>query len=345
MLLPKSIALSALLLASSALLAKDTPSSDLPGSKDHPAISRFAGSLLLGYVQQDWAATELPGAAGVDPKSRRKFADPLLAEGKITRLYYLGPQGKTALEMFRNQQQALLAAGFKPRFACELKACHDAYFTLDKHARGKQMDWAKGSVVGVKGGSFKGSRWSLPMALSADEGRMLAGTLSRGGNSLQILVYTSLAENAYTDRAASYIEIVEPKPMPTGQVTVDAKAIADGLQSEGRVTLSGLFFDTGKTELKPESKAQLDEMAALLQQQAQAKVYIVGHTDNVGGLDANQALSQARAQAVVAALSAAPYRVDAKRLLARGVGPLTPQASNADETGRARNRRVEMVLQ
>ena len=47
----------------------------------------------------------------------------------------------------------------------------------------------------------------------------------------------------------------------------------------------------------------------------------------------------------MAALTAAPYRVDAKRLMARGVGPLAPQAPNADEAGRTRNRRVEMVLQ
>ena len=130
-----------------------------------------------------------------------------------------------------------------------------------------------------------------------------------------------------------------------GQVTVDAKAIAEGLQSEGKVTLSGLFFDTGKSELKPESAAQLEAMSQLLQSQAQVRVFIVGHTDNIGSLEANQALSQARAQAVVAALTAAPYRVDAKRLMARGVGPLAPQATNADEAGRARNRRVEMVLQ
>jgi len=74
-------------------------------------------------------------------------------------------------------------------------------------------------------------------------------------------------------------------------------------------------------------------------------VFIVGHTDNVGTLDANQALSQARAQAVVAALAAAPYAVDPKRLLARGVANVAPVASNTDEAGRARNRRVEMVLQ
>jgi OmpA-OmpF porin, OOP family len=341
----RTLALLALALAGPAAFADEqTPSTDLPGSADHPVISRFSGSNLVGYSLKDWAATELPGPGGTSKADRHKFADPVQAEGKLTRLYYLGPPGKTALEIFRNQQQALMAAGFKPRFSCELAACHNAYFALGKYERGKTMDWVKGSLVGVKG-SFKGSRWSLPMALSSDEGRMLAGTLTRGGTALEILLYTSLAENPYTDRAATYIEVVEPKAMQTGQVTVDAKAIAAGLQAEGRITLTGLFFDTGKTELKPESKAQLDAMAELLKSQPTLKAYIVGHTDNVGTLDANQALSMERARAVVLALSAAPYKVDAKRLSAKGLASLAPVAGNGDEAGRARNRRVELVAQ
>jgi outer membrane protein OmpA-like peptidoglycan-associated protein len=156
---------------------------------------------------------------------------------------------------------------------------------------------------------------------------MTVGTLASGGRTLHLLLYTSLAENEYTRRIATYIEIVEPKAMPTGQVTVDAKAIASGLQADGKVTLSGLLFDTGKTDIKPDSAAQLDQMVAVLKAQPTAKVFIVGHTDNVGSVDANVKLSQGRAQAVVAALTQ------------RGV------ASNSSEDGRARNRRVEMVLQ
>ncbi|MDR7335734.1 DUF4892 domain-containing protein [Roseateles asaccharophilus] len=335
----------ALTMASGANAAEpQTPTTDLPGSADHPVISRFAGSTLVGYGQTDWAATELPGAGGMSKTDRRKFADPVQAEGRLTRLFYVGPAGKTPLEIFRNQQQALAAAGFKPRFSCELKACYDAYFTLDKGARGKSMDWVKGDLVGVKG-SYKGSRWPLPMGLSADEGRMLAGTLTRGGTALEILVYTSLAQNEYTDRAASYIEIVEPKAMPTGQVTVDANAIAAGLKAEGRIALTGLFFDTGKTELKPESKAQLDAMAELLKSQPALKACVVGHTDNVGSFEANEKLSLARAQAVVAALTAAPYKVDGKRLAPKGLASLAPVAGNGDDAGRARNRRVELVAQ
>jgi flagellar motor protein MotB len=56
-------------------------------------------------------------------------------------------------------------------------------------------------------------------------------------------------------------------------------------------------------------------------------------------------MAPAVAQAVVAALGAAPYKVDAKRLSAKGAANIAPVASNADEAGRAKNRRVELVLQ
>jgi outer membrane protein OmpA-like peptidoglycan-associated protein len=332
------------LAGTAARAADDFPTSDVKGSADHPVISRFAGSLLVGYAQQDWAAVQLPGSKGMSKTERHQFADPVQAEGKVTRLFYLGPPGKTALEIFRNQQQALMAAGFKPRFSCDLKAaCADAYFALDTSERGKGMNWSKGALVGVKGDSFHGARWALPMSISFDESHILVGTLTRAGVPLQILLFTSLAENEYTDRAATYIEIVEPKAMPTGQVTVDAKAIGAGLQAEGKIALYGILFDTGKTELKPDSDAQLDQMVAVLKAQPAAKVFIVGHTDNVGSVDANLKLSQGRAQAVVAALT--QRGIAANRLAAHGNANYAPVASNASEDGRAKNRRVEMVLQ
>ena len=332
------------LAGTAARAADDFPTADVKGSADHPVISRFTGSLLVGYGQQDWAATELPGSAGMAKADHHKFADPVQAEGKVTRLFYLGPAGKTPLEVFRNQQQALTAAGFKPRFSCDLKAaCADAYFALDVSARADRMEWAKGALVGVKGDNFRGARWGLKGAVTFDEAHITAGTLSRGGNTLQILVFTSLAENEYTDRAASYIEIVEPKAMPTGQVTVDAKAIGQGLQAEGKIALYGLLFDTGKTDIKPESSAQLDQMVAVLKAQPAVKVFIVGHTDNVGAVDANLKLSQGRAQAVVAALT--QRGIAASRLQAHGDANFAPVASNGSEDGRAKNRRVEMVLQ
>ena len=319
------------------------PKADVPGSKDHPVLQRFSGSLLVGYAQQDWDQRQFPDARGA-AKDDNRFANPVNQEGKVTRLFYLAPLGKSPLEVFRNHQQALLAAGFKTTWTCENDAqgCSRAYFALDGYERAKGMRWAEGDLPGVDA-DYKGSAWGLEMALSFEQGRMLVGSLSHGGRSLQLLLYTSAAANVHTGRAATYIEIVEPKAMTTGQVTVDAKALGQGLLSEGKIALYGLFFDTGKTEVKPESQAQLEQMVAVLKAQPALKVLIVGHTDNVGSIESNLALSQGRAQAVVAAL--VQRGIAAGRLQARGVANFAPLASNAAEDGRARNRRVEMVLQ
>lgn len=319
------------------------PRADVPGAKDHPVLQRFSGSVLVGYAQQDWDQREFPDAKGA-ARDDNRFANPVSIEGKVTRLFYLAPQGKSPLEVFRNYQQALLAAGFKTTWTCETEAqgCARAYFALDGYERAKGMRWAEGDLPGVDA-DYRGSSWNLEMSLSYEQGRMLVGTLSSGGRNLQLLLYTSAAVNAHTGRTATYIEIVEPKAMATGQVTVDAKALGQGLQTEGKIALYGLFFDTGRTEVKSESQAQLDQMVAALKAQPALKVLIVGHTDNVGGIDANLALSQGRAQAVVAAL--VQRGIAAGRLQARGVANFAPLASNTGEDGRARNRRVEMVLQ
>jgi outer membrane protein OmpA-like peptidoglycan-associated protein len=221
----------------------------------------------------------------------------------------------------------------------EAQGCTKAYFALDGAERAKGMRWAEGNLPSTAGSGA----WNLEMSISYEQARMMVGTLNSGGRTLNVLLFTSMADNSETNRAATYIEIVEPKAMPTGQVTVDAKAIGAGLQAEGRIALYGILFDTGKTELKPDSNAQLDQMAAVLKAQPALKVFIVGHTDNVGGLDANLKLSQGRAQAVVAALT--QRGIAASRLLAHGNANYAPVASNAGEDGRARNRRVEMVLQ
>ena len=86
----------------------------------------------------------------------------------------------------------------------------------------------------------------------------------------------------------------------------------------------------------------MDEIAKLLKTDAALKLRVVGHTDNQGGLDSNIALSKRRAEAVNAAL-VSQHGIAAGRLSAYGVGDLAPVASNTDEAGRAKNRRVELV--
>lgn len=141
-----------------------------------------------------------------------------------------------------------------------------------------------------------------------------------------------------------YVLTIVEKQAMTQEVTASAELFQSGLKASGHVEVPGIFFDTGKSILKPESDAAVGEIARLLKSDPALKVYVVGHTDNVASLDLNAKLSQARADAVVQAL-VGKHAIAAARLAGRGVGPLAPVASNDSEEGRAKNRRVELVKQ
>lgn len=126
-------------------------------------------------------------------------------------------------------------------------------------------------------------------------------------------------------------------------VTVSADQIRKSIADTGKMVFYGIYFDTDKATLKAESEPTLAEMAKFLKANVALKVFIVGHTDMQGGAERNQKLSQERAAAVVAALSG-KHGIARERLAAEGVGPLAPVAANDAEAGRAKNRRVEMVL-
>lgn len=103
------------------------------------------------------------------------------------------------------------------------------------------------------------------------------------------------------------------------------------------------LFDTGKAAIKPEAKATLHEAAERIKKFANAPVMISGHTDNVGSDAANMTLSNQRAQAVRDYL-ASQEGVPASRLSAKGFGKTQPVADNSTDAGRARNRRVDVVI-
>ena len=114
------------------------------------------------------------------------------------------------------------------------------------------------------------------------------------------------------------------------------------ITTTGHAAVYGIYFDTDRAEIKPESEPALAEMAKLLKGNAALNVFIVGHTDNTGTLEHNMKLSQDRATSVVNAL-VSKQGIAAARLKAMGVASLAPVASNDTEDGKAKNRRVELV--
>ena len=139
------------------------------------------------------------------------------------------------------------------------------------------------------------------------------------------------------------IHLIE-KQLMKQEVVANAESLAGSIRETGKAAVYGIYFDTGKAEIKPESEAALAEIAKLLKADPKLKLYVVGHTDNVGLFGSNIKLSDDRAAAVVKAL-VGKYGIVSSRLTPFGDGPTAPVASNKSEEGRARNRRVELVAQ
>ena len=161
--------------------------------------------------------------------------------------------------------------------------------------------------------------------------------IDRDGRETWVELYPS-------SNAGQYVLVIVEKEGMKQDVVADAASLKQGLGATGHVEVPGILFDTNQAVLKPESEAAVAEVAKMLQANPALKVWVVGHTDSVGAAAANVTLSNARAAAVVKAL-VEKHGVAAARLGAFGAGPYAPVASNADEPGRARNRRVELVAQ
>jgi flagellar motor protein MotB len=283
---------------------------DLKGSKDHPLISRYPGSFIKEYSQKDFDEFPLP----LGKLTKGKFEKSQQLGGKVTRILYQAPAGRSVLEVFRNYEGALKQAGFETLFTCAKEACGYGPVTL-------------------YGGKLE--NWSLTY-----DPHYLSAKLTRpGGGDVYVSLYAGASSWQWET-----LYVVEMKPMQAGLVTVDAAALAGDISRTGHAAVYGIYFDTGKADVKPESGPALAQITKLLEKDPQLKLHVVGHTDAVGSLPSNMDLSRRRADAVVKLLTT-KYQIAATRLNSQGVGPLAPVASNESEDGRAKNRRVELVKQ
>lgn len=239
-------------------------------------------------------------------------------EGRLTYVDYEAPADRGGLEVLENYKRGLVQAGFKILFSCYSHECskgEDAGYILDRDQFGDD-----------------------PSQVGHDQTGYLTAKLERTEGDVYATVIVD-QQNATTD-----VVIVEAKPMQTGLVKVNAKALLNDIDRTGHAAIYGIYFDTGKAVVKPESRQALGAIAKLLKARPKLKLYVVGHTDNVGKFDYNMGLSKHRAEAVMAVL-VKHYGIAAGRLRASGVGPLSPVLANTTAAGRAKNRRVELVAQ
>ncbi len=142
------------------------------------------------------------------------------------------------------------------------------------------------------------------------------------------------------------ITIAPPAPAPDAAAapapSAPPAAAAAAQEQISKILLDKrIQFETARDVLLPVSIPVLEEVASVLKRAPQLAVTIEGHTDNLGDADANRALSEARARAVVQWLG--QNGIEASRLHAEGFGPDRPVAPNTTPEGRARNRRVDII--
>lgn len=316
--------------AAGAALAADLPQADVPHSKDSPIVSRFAGSIIAAYQEVNYDEVALP----MGPLRQSEFDKTLATTGKVTRIVYAAPAGKTAAEVLANFRDSLQASGFKLLYSCTAgnsgaTACGGYNFAQRLANEILERDSAHRNVM-------------VDLLFSVDDDvRYFTAELQRDSRKVDVGVMVTKNGDHPT---GVLLQIIESGQMPTGQVIVDAAAMSKGLQSEGKIALYGLQFATDSATLQPDSDTTLKQMSELLHQQPKLRVYIVGHTDNTGSLEHNITLSQQRADSVVKALTSR-FGIAPDRLSAKGLASYSPVANNHAEADKAKNRRVEMVEQ
>jgi outer membrane protein OmpA-like peptidoglycan-associated protein len=211
-------------------------------------------------------------------------------------------------------------------------------FELRKDLRPLKTLWAKGKVYDKKTGTGLPSTLLLTdvntqqtvSKLQTDEDGNYLVTLPVGKN---------YAFNVHRKGYLFYSENFDMNNVSSDSVyNIDIPL--EPIEANAKVVLKNVFFDTKKTDLKPESISELDNVVRLMNENPKMKVQINGYTDNVGTAEDNLKLSNGRALSVVNYLVA--KGVKKERLSYKGFGESSPVATNDTEEGRTLNRRTEL---
>jgi len=254
--------------------------------------------------------------------------DVLEVEGRVTQqAWRVEGAGLTTLQLLRPLREQLVEAGYDILFDCAAPECGGFDFRFNTSvlpAPDMFVDLFDFRFLSArKQGGDTVDYITLLVSLSGEAGYVQL--VSVGTNAAPSL------ETAATD---------EPRPSAAG---AGKSGLIDRLRAEGHVVLPDLVFDSGAAALAEGSYASLAALAGFLKADDSRRVALVGHTDAVGGLEPNVALSRERAASVLERL-ATRHEVPREQMESNGMGYLSPVAPNTSAEGREANRRVEAVL-
>lgn len=251
----------------------------------------------------------------------------LTAAGEVRQqAWRIDAPGLTTLQLLQPLENQLIADGFEVLFTCTDDACG--------------------------GFDFRFATPVLPapdMHVDLGDYRFIATQRMVDGNTELLSLLASRSSSA------GFVQVIRVGAAENGPVaTAQAPAIravsnaitgdlAQELEQNGRFVLTDLAFQTGSAQLGEAMFSSLQDLADYLRTNPDRTVALVGHTDSVGSLDGNIALSKRRAGSVLERL-VTTYDIPRRQLEAEGMGYLSPVATNLTEEGRDANRRVEVII-
>jgi OOP family OmpA-OmpF porin len=298
---------------------------DKSGCEDHPVITRYPGAVIEYCDTKNYS--EFAVATGPET-GYRTIGEWTNVAGIQTRIYYSLKGDKIVSEVYQNYLTALKKSEF------------DLLANKMHQERNVSTDIGGNTWLNT---FYKSNPFPSNVGIKINMGSgSLGGTFyiaARKGN-----VYIAVSGKRYSDNeTVVLLDVIETEKMEDNLITVNADFIADKLFREGKVALQGVLFDHNKSTIKEESKPLLEEIAKFLKANPTVVIFVVGHTDMAGEVQYNIDLSNQRAKAVSDFLIN-NHQIASSRLLPYGVGPLSPVDNNTSETGKAKNRRVELVL-
>ena len=249
----------------------------------------------------------------------------LKVQGSVTRQVWQSQQsGKNALQVLDELRKQLFKQGYSVLFECHDRVCGGFDFRFGIEVLpGPDMyvDLSNYQFLSATRTNLAGKDTYLTLLVSQSAQHDFVQSIHLAG-----------------DQAETFKSMT--KTVPNNMIP---QAFDDLFDQTGSVILSDLVFKSGSSALTETAFASLKKLAAYLSRHPERKIVLVGHTDNIGELARNMALSKQRAQAVAAHLTQ-HYGIDRDQVISEGTGYLSPIASNQSPEGRKANRRVEAVL-
>ena len=330
----------------------------LPQRLSHALLGRTFGALLALGITHPAKALELSFPFNAQLTTRVVTAPdshalplgpfgqaglPLLdLEGQVERqVFRFAGQSLTTLQLLAPLRDQLTAAGYEILFECESATCggFDFRFAIEVlPAPDMYVDLTDFRFLAARRNAR--DHIGLLVSGSANAGFVQMIRVTNDPDAGPLRVTTPGDGPPPVTPQAAPVQTIQTDDAPTPAAP---QSLADSLRLQGHVILADLSFQTGSSQLSEGSYPSLDALASFLLADPSRRIALVGHTDTVGGLSGNIALSKERALSVRQRLVEA-YAVPVSQLDAEGMGYLSPIAPNTTAEGRDANRRVEAVL-